>query len=184
MVQREDLLVWIDLEMTSLVDPTVDSITQIACVITDKELNVVAEGEEITIHADPKRFAEVPEEVRRLYQDSGLIPSIIASTVTETEAEARVLEFVQEYVTPKTSPLCGNSIHGDRMFLKFRMPKLNDHLHYRNIDVSTIKELARRWRPEVSSEVVKLKANKNHHALDDIKGSIEELKYYRKVWLK
>lgn len=184
MSQRDDLLVWIDLEMTSLVDPTVDSITQIACVITDKELNVIAEGEEITIHADAERFEQIPEDVRLLYQDNGLIPSIVASTVTEADAEARVLEFIKQYVVPGSSPLCGNSIHGDRMFIKFRMPDLNDYLHYRNIDVSTIKELARRWRPELSEEVAKLKANKNHHALDDILGSIEELELYRDRWLK
>ena len=184
MTQRDDLLVWIDLEMTSLVDPTIDSITQIACVITDKDLNLIAESEEITIHADPKRFDEVPESVRSMYQDSGLIPSIVASTVTEAEAEERILGFIKEYVAPQSSPLCGNSIHSDRLFIKLRMPMLNDYLHYRIIDVSSIKELARRWRPELADEVLKMKANKTHHALDDIKGSVTELKFYRDRWLK
>ena len=184
MTQRDDLLVWIDLEMTSLVDPTIDSITQIACVITDKDLATIAESEEITIHADPKRFEEIPEQVRVMYQDNGLIPSILASTVTEKEAEARILSFIKEYVSPKSSPMCGNSIHGDRMFIKFRMPELNEYLHYRNIDISTIKELARRWQPEIASEVIRMKAGKTHRALDDIKGSIEELRHYRNNWLK
>lgn len=184
MNQRTDLLVWIDLEMTSLVDPLVDSITQIACVVTDKDLNIIAESDEITIHADPKRFEQVPESVRAMYQDSGLIPAIVASTVTEAEAEARILEFIQQYVAPQSSPLCGNSIHSDRMFIKLRMPRLDEYLHYRIIDVSTIKGLAGRWRPELATEVARMKANKNHHAMDDIKGSIEELKFYREQWLK
>lgn len=173
-----------DLEMTSLVDPTIDSITQIACVITDKDLVTIAESEEITIHADPKRFEEIPEQVRVMYQDNGLIPFIIASTVTEKEAEARILSFIKEYVSPKSSPLCGNSIHGDRMFIMFRMPELNKYLHYRNIDISTIKELARRWRPEFYEAAQKMKEGKTHRAMDDIKGSIEELRYYRENWLK
>lgn len=184
MAPRDDLLVWIDLEMTSLVDPTVDSITQIATVITDKDLNIVAEGKEITIHADPKRFDQIPEDTRKVYQDSGLIPHILASTVTEAHAEVEVLDFIKEHVSPKSSPLCGNSIYNDRMFLKTRMPNLNDYLHYRTIDVSSLKELARRWRPEFFAEVQKMKANKTHHALDDIKGSIAELKFYRDNWLK
>lgn len=184
MPQRDDLLVWIDLEMTSLVDPTVDSITQIATVITDKELNVIAEGEEITIHADAKRFDEIPLEVRAMHSDAGLIPSILASTVTEAEAEARAVAFIQQYVAQGTSPLCGNSIWSDRRFLIARMPQLNAYLHYRTIDVSTIKELARRWRPETYEVARKMKEHKTHHALDDIRGSIEELKLYRENWLK
>ncbi|MCL9972417.1 MAG: oligoribonuclease [Candidatus Pacebacteria bacterium] len=184
MAQRDDLLVWIDLEMTSLVDPRVDSITQLAAIITDKDLNVVAEGEEITIHADPEQFEHIPEDTKEVYRQSGLIPSIVASTVTEAEAEERVLAFVSAYVARGTSPLCGNSIYNDRMFLKFRMPTLNEHLHYRNIDVSTFKELARRWRPELYAEAQQMKAHKTHHALDDIRGSIAELKLYRERWLK
>lgn len=177
-------MVWIDLEMTSLVDPRIDSITQIACVITDTDLNIIAESDEITIHADPERFDDIPEAVRAMYQDSGLIPSIIASTVTEAEAEARILAFVEQYVAPNTAPLCGNSVHGDRMFLKLRMPRLEAYMHYRIIDVSTIKGLAQRWRPELAVEVSAMKANKNHHAMDDIKGSVAELKFYREQWLK
>lgn len=184
MTQRDDLLVWIDLEMTSLVDPAIDSITQIACVITDKDLNVVAESEEITIHADPKRFEEIPEVVRAMYQDNGLIPSIVASTVTEDEAEERILAFIKTYVSEKSSPLCGNSIWSDRRFIMARMPKLNEYLHHRVIDVSTIKELARRWQPELFADVSKMKESKSHHALDDIKGSIAEMQIYRDRWLK
>lgn len=184
MTQRDDLLVWIDLEMTSLVDPRIDSITQIACVITDRDLSVVAESEEITIHADQRRFDEIPEDTRRMYEDSQLIPKIIASTVTEAEAEERMLSFIKRHAVNKSAPLCGNSIHGDRMFLKLRMPALHDYLHYRCIDVSSIKELARRWRPEHFEAAAMLKLNKTHHALDDIRGSIEELRLYRERWLK
>lgn len=162
----------------------IDSITQIACVITDKDLTIVAESDEITIHADAKRFEQIPEAVRAMYQDSGLIPAIVASTVTEADAEKRITEFIQYYVMPKSSPLCGNSIHGDRMFIKFRMPNLNEYLHYRNLDVSTIKELAKRWRPELYAEAEKMKENKTHHALDDIRASVAELKFYREHWLK
>lgn len=184
MAQRDDVLVWIDLEMTSLVDPTIDSITQIACIITDKDLNIVAEGEEITIHAEAARFEEIPLEVRAMHSDAGLIPSILASTVTEAEAEDRVLAFIQQYVAQGTSPLCGNSIWSDKRFLMARMPKLNAYLHYRTIDVSTLKELSRRWRPEVYEVARKMKENKTHHALDDIRGSIKELRHYRENWLK
>lgn len=184
MPQRDDLLVWIDLEMTSLVDPTVDSITQIACVITDKDLHIVAESEEITIHADPKRFEEIPLLVREMYQDNGLIPSIVASTVTEREAEQRILDFISQYAAPQSSPLCGNSVYNDRVFLRHRMPTLNEYLHYRIIDVSSLKELARRWRPDLFEAAAELKKDKTHHALDDIRGSVAELKLYRDRWLK
>lgn len=184
MEQRTDLLVWMDLEMTSLVDPTIDSITQIATIITDRNLNVIAEGEEITIHADEERFKEVSEEVRALYQDNGLIPTILASTVTEAEAEERVLGFIRQYTVEGSSPLCGNSITYDRIFLKARMPRLNGYLHYRHIDVTALKELSLEWRPDLREAVESMKANKIHHALDDIRGSLEELRLYRECWLK
>ena len=184
MPQRDDLLVWIDLEMTSLIDPMVDSITQIACVITDSDLNIIAESEEITIHADPTRFEEIPQSVREMYADSGLIPKIIASTVTEAAAEERILACIQEHVREGSSPLCGNSIWSDRRFIMARMPRLNGYLHYRTIDVSSLKELARRWRPDLFDAAQKMKAHKTHHALDDIRGSIDELKLYRAAWLK
>jgi oligoribonuclease len=184
MEQRDDLLVWIDLEMTSLIDPTIDTITQIATVITDKDLNVIAEGEEITIHADAKRFEEVPEDVRAVHSDAGLIPSILASTVTEGEAEERVLTFIKQYVKEGTSPLCGNSIWSDKRFIMARMPTLNAYLHYRTIDVSTLKELAKYWKPDAFEVARQMKEHKSHHALDDILGSIKELKMYHDTWLK
>lgn len=184
MPQRDDLLVWIDLEMTSLVDPMVDSITQIGCLITDKELNIIAESEEITIHADPERFTVVPAEVQEMYKNNGLIPKILASTITESAAEDKILSFLQTYVKEGSSPLCGNSVYNDRMFLRFRIPKVNNYLHYRNIDVSTIKELARRWEPKLFADAEELKQIKTHHALQDIKDSLKELKLYRDRWLK
>lgn len=183
-MQRDDLLVWMDLEMTSLVDVRVDSITQIAVVLTDEELRPIAELEEITIHADQSAFDNIPPDAKAIYDQSGLIPDIVASTVTEAEAEARVMAFLTEHVAHKTSPLCGNSTYHDRLFLKFRMPTVESYLHYRTIDVSSVKELARRWRPELYSQVEKMKENKTHRALDDIKGSIAELRFYQENWLK
>lgn len=183
MPQRDDLLVWIDLEMTSLLDPAVDSITQIACVITDADLTVIAESDEITIHADSKRFDEVPEDVRKVHQDAGLIPQILASTVTEAVAEQQILGFMARHVAPGTAPLCGNSVWSDKRFLMARMPALNAYLHYRTIDVSSLKELAKYWKPELYEAAAQMKANKSHHALDDIRGSIAELRLYRSNWL-
>ena len=184
MNQRQDLLVWMDLEMTSLVDVRVDTITEIAVVITDNDLTIVSEGPDIVIHADPKRFDDIPADVRAIHDKSGIIPEVLKSTVTHGEAEKAVLDFVKEHVSPQSSPLCGSSMHMDRMFLYTYMPDLYNYLHHRNIDVSTIKELARRTRPELYAEAEKLNEHKKHRALDDIKASIAELKFYRDNWLK
>lgn len=183
MNQRDDLLVWMDLEMTSLVDVQVDTITEIAVIITDKDLNIIAEGPDIIIHADPKRFDEIPPEVRALHEKSGILPLIAESALSQAEAEKEVLSFVEQYVTPKSSPLCGNSVHMDRMFLYTHMPTLNNYLFYRNIDVSTIKELARRWQPDVLAAWDAQKGEKKHRAMEDIKKSITELKFYKGHWL-
>lgn len=184
MNQRDDLLVWMDLEMTSIVDVAVDSITEIATIITDKDLNIVAEGEDIIIKADMARFDQIPTDVRAIHDKSGIIHEVAKSTITESEAESRVLAFLQMHVTQRSSPLCGNSIYMDRIWIRNRMPKLNEYLHYRNIDVSTPKELAKRWRPDLYAEAEKMKEGKTHRAMDDIKGSIAELKFYRENWLK
>lgn len=184
MAARDDVLVWVDLEFTSLLDPKIDSITQIAVIVTDRNLKTIAEGEEMVIRADPERLDTLPEKNMQFLETQGLLPAIRASTLSEQEVEARVLAFLEPYVEPGTAPLCGNSIHTDRLFLRYRMPNLHDFFHYRNIDVSSLKELARAWRPELFSAVADMKSDKSHHALDDIRGSIAELKYYREHWLK
>lgn len=173
---RDDLLVWMDLEMTSLVDVTKDSIIEIAVVLTDKELEVVAQGPDIVIHAEPSAFEMIPQNVLEIHKASGLMDASVSSSVTEKEAEEQVLAFLKEYVVVGSSPLCGNSIHMDRMFLYTRMPNINSFLHYRNIDVSTLKELGKRWAPESFGKYTK---SGTHRAHDDIMESIGELKFWR-----
>ncbi len=179
-MQRNDLLVWVDLEMTSINDVLVDKIIEIAVVITDKDLNVVAEGPDIIIHADAELI-----EARRWYpkgqfpESDRLKELSAASTVSTLEAEEQVLAFIKEYVEPNSSPLCGNSIHADRHFLKIHMPTFEKYLFYRCIDVSTLKELAKRWAPGVYAEAEKRKEHKLHRAKADILQSIEELRLYR-----
>ena len=184
MTQRSDLLVWMDLEMTSLVDPREDSIIEIATVITDNNLVVVAEGPEMVIHADRSVFEGIPSGAMEVHEKSGIIAEAIRSAVTEGEAEQKTLAFLEEYITPHTSPLCGNSIYVDRLFLRARMPVLQEYFHYRNLDVSTLKELVRRLRPDLYEESAKIKAVKEHRAKTDIMQSIEELKFYRENFLK
>ena len=179
MTQRDDVLVWMDLEMTSLVDVHVDTITEIAVIITDNELNIIAEGPDIVIHADPARFDQIPADVRAIHDRSGIIPAVAASTVTQVDAERQVLDFVSQYVAPVTSPLCGSSVHMDRMFLYTHMPTLNAYLFHRNIDVSTVKEAVRRWRHELYDEWNTMTGAHTHRALDDIKRSIRELQFYK-----
>lgn len=183
-MQRNDLLVWMDFEMTSIVDPQVDTITEVATIITDKDLNIIAEGPQIVIKADMDRFNHIPPEVLEIHKKSGIIDRVAASTTTIAEAEDQTLAFISEYCTPGSAPLCGNSMTIDRTFMRLQMQKIYFYLHYRNIDVTTIKELARRWQPEFYEAAQKMKEGKTHRAMDDIKGSIEELKYYRENWLK
>ena len=168
-----------DLEMTSLRDARRDQIIEIAVILTDKDLNVVAEGPDIVIHADGALFEGIPESARALHEKTGLREAVAESAVTVPEAEARVLEFLKEYVEPGTAPLCGNSIHMDRHFLRLEMPALDEYLFYRCIDVSTVKELARRWAPGVYEEARARKGESAHRAMDDIKASISELAFYR-----
>jgi oligoribonuclease len=178
-MKRSDLWIWMDIEMTSLVDVNVDQIIEIAAVITDKELNVIAEGPSIVVHADKAAFERIGPEVLALHTKSGIIEASVASTVTLAEAEKEMLAFLSQHTEKGTAPLCGNSMHMDRMFMKTQMPALYEHLFYRNIDVSTLKELARRWKPELYEEWQNMKGEKEHRAMEDILRSIDELKFYR-----
>lgn len=178
-MRRNDLLCWIDLEMTSLRDVRTDQIIEIAVLLTDKDLRIVAEGPDIVIHADAKLFEGIPDTARALHEKSGIISEVAQSSVTVQEAEATVLAFLSEHVEAGTAPLCGNSIHMDRHFLRVHMRALDDFLFYRCIDVSTVKELARRWAPALYREAQSLKGESEHRAMDDIRASLAELAFYR-----
>jgi oligoribonuclease len=166
-----------DLEMTGL-DPARNVIVEIATIVTDDELNVVAEGPDLVVHQPPEALAEMDEVVRTMHTSSGLLTAISASTVSLEEAGRATLEFIKEHVPePRSVPLCGNSIGTDRRFLAIHLPDIENHLHYRSVDVSTIKELTRRWYPG-ALDAVPRKATA-HRALDDIRESIDELRWYR-----
>jgi oligoribonuclease len=171
------VLVWMDLEMTGL-DHTSEVIVEIATIVTDDDLNVIAEGPDIVVHQDDDVLARMDPFVVEMHTRSGLLDAIKASTTTLDEAGARTLAFIQEHAPePGTVPLCGNSIGTDRRFLAAYLPAIEDHLHYRSIDVSSIKELVRRWYPRVRQ--ARPQKTGNHRALDDIRDSIDELRYYR-----
>ncbi len=172
-------LVWIDLEMTGL-DPDVCHILEIATIITDSQLEVVAEGPALVIHNTEEQLETLSDWSREHFGASGLLDKVRASDIDCAEAERRTLEFVKEHCAERSAPLCGNSIHTDRVFLYRRMRALHDHLHYRNVDVSTLKELLRRWYPQAYKPPKK--AGK-HEALTDIRESIDELRYYRKAFM-
>ena len=171
-------LIWIDLEMTGLNTQT-DRMIEIATVVTDNQLNLLAEGPVLAIHQPEAVLAAMDDWNRRQHGASGLIERVRASTLDERTAELYTLEFLRRYVSPGQSPMCGNSICQDRRFLARCMPELEGYFHYRNLDVSTVKELAKRWRPEVAEGV---KKNSSHLALDDIRDSIAELQHYRKYF--
>lgn len=175
MTDRKDNLIWIDLEMTGL-DTDNDVIIEIATLVTDKNLNVLAEGPEIAVHQPDAALAAMDEWNTRTHTESGLVERVRQSTCTLAQAEAQTIAFLEQYVEPGMSPMCGNSICQDRRFLHRGMPKLERFFHYRNLDVSTIKELARRWQPEVLEHLSK---ESKHQAMDDIKESVAELQYYR-----
>jgi len=167
-------LVWIDLEMTGL-DVTRESIIEIATVITDGELNILAQGPNLAIKVDDSLLAEMDEWNTSHHTSSGLVDRVKHNSVSLEEAEQQTLEFVQEWVPAGVAPLCGNSVWNDKKFMEKEMPNLVEHLHYRMIDVSTVKELARRWYPEVK----RYEKKGAHLALDDILESIEELRHFR-----
>jgi oligoribonuclease len=179
-VGKADNLVWIDLEMTGL-DPLRDHVIEIATIVTDSALNVLAEGPVIAIHQPESVLAGLDEWNRNTHGTSGLLDRVRASTVTAADAEARTLAFLEQHAETGSSPMCGNSICQDRRFLAREMPVLEKFFHYRNLDVSTVKELARRWAPDVLAGVQK---SSTHAALDDVRESIEELAHYRRVFFR
>ena len=172
-------LIWIDLEMTGL-NPLTDVILEIAAIITDDNLNFIGDGVSLIIHQQDDVLASMDEWNVIHHTDSGLIDKVRQSEVSLEEAEAVTFDFITAYTQPRKSPLCGNSISQDRNFLRCYMPTLEAHFHYRNIDVSTVKELTKRWAPEVKRS---FKKSNKHRALDDIKESIRELAFYRKRFI-
>ena len=172
-------LVWMDLEMTGL-DPEVDTILEIATLITDGELNIIAEGPSLAIHQPDSVLETMNDWCKEHHGDSGLTARVRTSTIGMKEAEELTLAFIKQFVPERTSPLCGNSIHQDRRFLVPYMPKLEAWMHYRNIDVSTIKELGTRWYPTIRAPRKKAE----HLAMEDIRESIAELAFYRKHFFK
>ena len=173
-------LVWLDMEMTGL-DPDNDRIIEVAVVVTDPDLNVIAEGPVFAIHQSDATLDKMDNWNKGTHGKSGLIDRVKASTVTEAQAEQELIAFLKQYVPANKSPMCGNSICQDRRFMARGMPKLEAFFHYRNLDVSTLKELCRRWKPELASG---FKKAQKHTALADIVESIEELRYYREHFIK
>ena len=179
MAQDQNNLIWLDMEMTGL-NPDSDRIIEVALVITNSHLETVAEGPVIAIHQANAVLDAMDDWNKNTHGRSGLITRVQASSVDEEAAQAQLLAFVQEYVPSRVSPMCGNSICQDRRFMARYMPKLEAWFHYRNLDVSTLKELSKRWRPDIHRGVVK---RGKHEALADIYESIEELKHYRTHFL-
>ncbi|MDH3637385.1 MAG: oligoribonuclease [Gammaproteobacteria bacterium] len=179
MPKDPNALVWIDMEMTGL-DPERDRIIEIATIITDTDLNLIAEGPVIAIHQLDSVLEGMDEWNTKTHNETGLVTRVRTSAHDEREAEMETLRFIKAYVPKNRSPLCGNSICQDRRFLARHMPQLEHWLHYRNLDVSSLKELARRWAPKIYEGVVK---RNTHKALDDIRESIDELRYYREHFI-
>ncbi|WP_050461220.1 oligoribonuclease [Herbaspirillum autotrophicum] len=173
-------LVWVDMEMTGL-DPDTDRIIEVAVVVTDSELNILAEGPVFAIHQADEIMDGMDAWNKGTHGRSGLIERVKTSTTSESDAELALIEFLKPYVQSGKSPMCGNTICQDRRFMARGMPKLEAYFHYRNLDVSTLKELCKRWKPELASG---FKKHQKHTALADILESIEELRYYREHFIK
>lgn len=180
MAQDPSRLIWIDMEMSGL-DPEKDRVLEVAIVVTDSLLNTVAEAPVLVVRQGNDVLDAMDDWNKSTHGKSGLVDRVKASTLTEGEAEERLLSFLSDLVPPRISPMCGNSVHQDRRFLARYLPRLEAFFLYRNLDVSTLKELARRWKPEIMAGLTK---HGKHEALADIYESIEELKYYREHFLK
>jgi oligoribonuclease len=176
--KQDSLLVWVDMEMSGL-NPATDVVLEVAVLLTNKDLEIVAEGPQLIVQQPAELFAKMDAWNQEHHTKSGLWQSVVASQVSLQEAEEAVLNFLKQHVGPRQSPLCGNSIAQDRMFLMHHMPQVNEYLHYRMIDVSTIKELVKRWYP--GGPAAPAKTNQ-HRALDDIRESINELRFYRETF--
>ncbi|WED42511.1 oligoribonuclease [Legionella cardiaca] len=179
MKKNNDNLIWIDLEMTGL-EPEKDHIIEIATIVTDAQLNILAEGPVFAIHQNETLLMGMDEWNTKQHNQSGLVKRVRESTINEAEAERQTIDFLKNYLDRGKSPMCGNSICQDRRFLYKYMPELAAYFHYRNLDVSTLKELVKRWRPKLLNGVIK---ESKHLALDDIKDSIAELAYYRQHFI-
>lgn len=180
MTKNNNNLVWLDMEMTGL-DPVNDKIIEIAVIITDPNLEILSEAPVFVIKQDDSLLQNMDAWNTNTHSKSGLIEKVKHSTTTEKDAEVQLINFLKPYVDKNKSPMCGNTICQDRRFMANYMPKLEAYFHYRNLDVSVFKELAKRWRPEL---IGKFKKSAKHEALADIKESIEELKFYREHFLK
>ncbi|MES2355725.1 MAG: oligoribonuclease [Pseudomonadota bacterium] len=180
MAQDKNNLIWIDMEMSGL-KPEQDRVLEIAIVVTDSELNTIAEAPVLVVRQDVAVLDGMDSWNKSTHAKSGLIDKVKASTADEAEVETQMIEFLKQHVPEGVSPMCGNSICQDRRFLARWMPKLEEYFHYRNLDVSTLKELAKRWKPEVASGITK---HGKHEALADVHESIDELKYYRENFIK
>ncbi|HUP94772.1 MAG TPA: oligoribonuclease [Burkholderiales bacterium] len=180
MAQDPTHLIWIDMEMSGL-NPDTDRVLEVAIIITDGELDTVVEAPVFVVHQGNEVLERMDDWNKSTHAKSGLVDRVKTSAFTEAQVEDRMLAFLAEYVPPRVSPMCGNSVHQDRRFLARYMPRLEDYFLYRNLDVSTLKELAKRWKPELIGGLVK---HGKHEALADIQESIEELKFYRKHFLR
>jgi oligoribonuclease len=180
MAANANNLIWVDMEMSGL-DPAIEKVLEVAIVITDTQLNVVAEGPVIVVHQPAAVLDAMDAWNKSTHAKSGLIDRVKASKLEEAAADTQLVEFLKEHVPPGVSPLCGNSVHQDRRFMVKYLPKFEAHFHYRNLDVSTLKELMRRWKPELAAGMTK---HGRHEALADVHESIDELKYYREHFLK
>ncbi len=178
--KNKDNMVWIDLEMTGL-DPEKEGIIEMATIITDSDLNILEEGPELVIHQSDKLLKKMDEWNQNQHKKSGLIDKVKKSKITVKQAEAKTLRFLKKYCFHKKAVLCGNSVHHDRRFIIKYMPRLDEFLNYRLVDVSAVKDLVRRWYPKNKSLP---KKQESHRALSDIRESIEELRFYRKTYFK